>query len=288
MNAPAPAARRSRPRAKKLALVRYAILTLIAIPWVVLPFWVLLVNSWKTDSEAGTPTAALPTRWALVDNLKTVIQQGRYFIGLKNSLIVAVPVVLGVLLLGSMAAWSYARTAKRSLLATYYLTALSIILPPAIVPTVVILTKAHLTGSVLGYILALVGTRIGVIVFLTTGYIRGLPLDFEDAAQIDGANRWQIYWHVILPLVRSVLFTAAVMTVINVWNDFLFALYMIKGMANSTLPLTLYNFANAGQYGLRWNLVFMHVVLTSLPLVIAYVVLQKRVMSGLTEGGVTG
>lgn len=275
-------------RAKRLSVLRYVVLSLIAIPWVLLPFWVLLVNSWKTDEEAGTPTVALPKTWAFVENLRTVIGDGHYFVGLRNSLLVAVPVVLGVLLLGSMAAWTYARTSKRSLLVTYYLTALSIILPPAIVPTVVILTKAHLTGSVLGYVLALVGTRIGVIVFLTTGYIRGLPMDFEDAAQLDGANRWQTYWHVILPLVRSVLFTAAVMTVINVWNDFLFALYMIKGTANATLPLTLYNFANAGQYGLRWNLVFMHVVLTSLPLVIAYVVLQRRVMSGLTEGGVTG
>jgi raffinose/stachyose/melibiose transport system permease protein len=85
-----------------------------------------------------------------------------------------------------------------------------------------------------------------------------------------------------------VLFTAAVLTVINVWNDFLFALYMVQGQGNATLPLTLYNFANAGQYGLQWNLVFMHVILTSLPLVIAYVLLQGRVMSGLTEGGVKG
>ncbi|HEY0119395.1 MAG TPA: carbohydrate ABC transporter permease [Cellulomonas sp.] len=275
-------------RARRLFALKYVVLSIVAVPWVLVPFWVLLVNSWKTDAEAGTPTMALPRTWAFAANLKTVIDQGHYFIGLKNSLLVAVPVVLGVLLLGSMAAWTYARTTKRSLLVTYYVTALSIILPPAIVPTVVLLTKAHLTGSVAGYILALVGTRIGVIVFLTTGYIRGLPMDFEEAAQLDGANRWQIYWHVILPLVRSVLFTAAVMTVINVWNDFLFALYMIKGTVNSTLPLTLYNFANAGQYGLRWNLVFMHVILTSLPLVIAYVVLQRKVMSGLTEGGVTG
>ncbi|MGC3992844.1 MAG: carbohydrate ABC transporter permease [Propionicimonas sp.] len=268
--------------------LRYLVLSIVAIPWVVLPFWILLVNSWKTDAEAATPTIALPTQWALWENLQIVIDQGRYFTGLRNSLIVAVPVVLGVLLLGSMSAWTYARTKSRTLLTAYYLTALSIILPPAVVPTVVLLTKAGLTGSTAGYILALLGTRIGVIVFLTTGYIRGLSPDYEAAAQVDGANRWQTYWHVILPLLRPVLFSAAVMTVINVWNDFFFALYMIKGTGNATLPLTLYNFANVGQYGLRWNLVFMHVILTSLPLVIAYVVLQRRVMSGLTEGGLTG
>lgn len=268
--------------------MRYMVVALVAIPWVLLPLWVLVVNACKTAEDAATPTIGLPKVWAVLDNLRTIIDQGNYFTGLRNSLLVTVPVVLGVVLLGSMAAWTYARTTSRSLLVSYYLTALSIILPPAIVPTVVLLTKTHLTGSVAGYVLALIGTRLGVIVFLTTGYIRGLSIDYEDAASIDGANRWQIYWHVILPLLRPVLFTGAVMTVINVWNDFLFALYMLQGEQHATLPLTLYQFANAGQYGLQWNLVFMHVILTSLPLVIAYVVLQRRVMSGLTEGGVKG
>ncbi len=267
---------------------KYAALTLFALPWVALPLWVLLVNSWKPDAEAATPSIHLPDTWAVWDNLAIVIEQGQYLTGLKNSLIVVVPVVLAVLLIGSMAAWSYARSKSMSLTVTYFITALSIILPPAVIPTVVLVTKLGLTGSVAGYIFALIGTRVGVIVFLTTGYIKGLPRDYEDAALIDGATRWQTYWMVILPLLRPVLFTAAVMTVINVWNEFFFALYMTKGAANATLPLTLFNFANAGMYGIRWNLVFTHVILTSLPLVFAYVVLQRRIMSGLTEGGVTG
>jgi len=275
-------------RQSRLDAVRYTVLTLIALPWVVLPFWMLLVNSFKTEAEASRPSVALPTQWAGLTNFATVIVKGNYLTGLRNSLTVAIPVVLGVLLLGSMAAWSYARSSARWAGAGYYISALSIILPPAIVPTVMMVTKAQLTGSTLGYILVLLGTRLGVIVFLTTGYIRSLPIDYEQAAQIDGANRWRVYWHVVLPLLRPVLFTAAIMTVINVWNDFLFALYMTKGAANATLPLTLYNFANAGAYGIRWNLVFAHVLLASLPLMIAYVVLQKRVLGGLTEGGVKG
>lgn len=275
-------------RRRRLDAVRYTVLGLVAIPWVVLPFWMLLINSFKTETEAARPSVALPTEWVGFDNFLTVIVDGDYLTGLRNSLLVAIPVVAGVLLLGAMAAWSYARSSSRWMQGAYYVSALSIILPPAIVPTVVMLTRAGLTGSTLGYILALLGTRIGVIVFLTTGYIRTLPIDFEEAAEIDGANRWRMFWHIVLPLLRPVLFTAAIMTVINVWNDFLFALYLTKGSANATLPLTLYNFANAGMYGIRWNLVFAHVLLASLPLMIAYVVLQKRVLGGLTEGGVKG
>lgn len=275
-------------RRRGLSGLKYALLSLVAIPWVVLPFWVLLVNSFKTEAEAARPGIALPTQWTFLDNYRTVIAEGNYFVGLKNSLLVSVPVVLGVLLFGAMAAWTYARSRSRWLQGAYYISALSIILPPAIVPTVVMLTRAGLTGSVAGYILALLGTRIGVIVFLTTGYIRSLPLDFEEAAQLDGAGRWQTFWHVILPLLQPVLFTASIMTVINVWNDFLFALYMTKGAANATLPLTLYSFANAGMYGIRWNLVFAHVILASLPLLVAYVFLQRRILAGLTDGGVKG
>ena len=284
MTTRAPALRRRR----MLVNLRYAVLSLVALPWVVMPLWVLVINSFKTESEAARPSVALPQEWAIVENFSAVMTDGHYFVGLKNSLVVAIPVVVGVLLIGSMAAWTFARASSRGLRFAYYVMALSIILPPAIVPTVVMLTRTGLTGSLAGYILALIGTRVGVIVFLTTGYIRALPGDFEEAAEIDGASRWQTYWHVILPLLRPVLFTAAIMTVINVWNDFLFALYMTKGAGSATLPLTLYNFANSGQYGVRWNLVFAHVILTGLPLLIAYIALQRRVLSGLTDGGVKG
>jgi raffinose/stachyose/melibiose transport system permease protein len=268
--------------------LKYTILAIIALPWTVMPVWMLMVNSFKTESDSSVPSLALPTTWNIVENYTTVFTEGNYLTGLRNSLVVAVPTILVVLLLGSMAAWAFARSTRMTLRGAYYLMAMSIILPPAIVPTVFLVTHLGLTGGVAGYMLALIGTRLGVVAFLATGYIRGLPIDFEEAAEIDGAGRWQIYWHVILPLLRPILFTVAVMTMINVWNDFFFALYMLKGTDNATLPLSLYNFANSGQYGVRRNLVFAHVLLTSLPLLIAYIFLQKRVLSGLTEGGVTG
>jgi raffinose/stachyose/melibiose transport system permease protein len=129
---------------------------------------------------------------------------------------------------------------------------------------------------------------MGVVVFLATGFIRTLPVDFEEAAAIDGAGRWRIYWRMILPLLAPVLVTASVMLIISVWNDFFFALFLLQGSGQATLPLTLFQFASTSTHGVAWNLVFAHVVLSSLPLLIAYVFLQRRVLSGLTEGGVTG
>ncbi|MET7481956.1 carbohydrate ABC transporter permease [Streptomyces sp. NPDC005538] len=268
--------------------VRYLLLTLFAIPWIVVPFWLLIVNSLKTEGDSSVLSLAWPEHFNGGANYRTVIEQGSYFLGLRNSALMAVPTILAVLLLGSMAAWSYARSASRPLRFAYYTSALSIVLPPAIVPTIYVLTRLGINGTQLGYMLVIAGTRLGVVVFLATGFVRTLPHDFEEAAQIDGANRWQVYWRIVLPMLTPVLFTSAVMLIISVWNDFYFALFLLRGSERATLPLTLYQFASTSTHGVSWNLVFAHVVLTSLPLVLVYAVLQRRVLGGLTEGGVTG
>lgn len=267
---------------------RYIGLALFAIPWILLPFWMVLVNSLKTEGEASELSAAWPRTWAAAENFATVLDQGTYLVGLRNSLLIAVPTILAILLLGSMAAWTYARSSSFSLRFAYFATILSIVLPPAIIPTLFVLQKFSLDGERLGYILVLIATRLGIVVFLTTGFIRAIPRDMEEAAELDGASHWQIYRHVILPMIAPVLVVSGVILIINVWNDFYYALFMLQGASNNTLPLTLYQFASNSMTTVRWNLVFAHVLLTSLPLIIAYIFLQRRVVSGLTEGGVKG
>lgn len=267
---------------------RYIGLGLFAIPWILLPFWMVLVNSLKTEGEASELSAAWPRTWAAAENFATVLDQGTYLVGLRNSLLIAVPTILAILLLGSMAAWTYARSSSFSLRFAYFATILSIVLPPAIIPTLFVLQKFSLDGERLGYILVLIATRLGIVVFLTTGFIRAIPRDMEEAAELDGATHWQIYRHVILPMIAPVLVVSGVILIINVWNDFYYALFMLQGVSNNTLPLTLYQFASNSMTTVRWNLVFAHVLLTSLPLIIAYIFLQRRVVAGLTEGGVKG
>lgn len=269
-------------------VARYIGLTLFGLPWIVLPFWMVLVNSFKSEGEANDLEIGLPETWSARDNYRTVVEVGDYFLGLKNSLLFAVPTILAVLLLASMAAYAYGRTSSKTLKATYLLSTLSMVLPPAIIPTTFVLQELHLNGGALGYMLVIMGTRVGGVIFLATGFVRALPPDMEEAAMIDGANHWQIYRHIMLPMLAPVLFVGGVIMIISVWNDFLFSLFLLQGGENATLPLTLYRFASASTDGLRWNLVFAHVVLSSLPLIIAYIVLQRRVLEGLTEGGVKG
>lgn len=269
-------------------VLRYSLLTLFALPWVGVPIWLILVNSFKTEGEAALLSLSLPSDWAMVDNYKAVIVDGNYLTGLRNSLLVAVPTVLVVLFLGSLASWAYARSTSRSTQVFFYLTSLSILLPPAIIPTIYLLNSLQLDGSIAGYALMMMGTRMGLVVFLTTGFVRGLPVELEEAAAIDGASRIRTYFSVLLPILRPILLTGGVLMVIVVWNDFFFGQLLLKTSANATLPLTLYAFASASVSGLSWNLVFAHLVMTSAPLVLLYLVAQRQILSGLTEGGLKG
>lgn len=269
-------------------VVKYLVLSAFAIPWVVLPLWMVLVNAMKTQGEAQALSLGLPQEWAIGDNFSTVVDEGHYFTGLFNSLLVTIPAIAVVLLLGSMAAWAFARTQRRWLRAAYYLTTLSVLLPPAIIPSIYLLRELSLDGTRLGYALVTIAARLGLVIFLTTGFVRALPPELEDAAAVDGASPLQTYRRVLLPLLKPILLVGGVILMITVWNDFFFALFLIQGEGSATLPLTLFQFASSTVDTLSWNLVFAHVVLTSLPLVIVYLFVQRRVLSGLTEGAVKG
>lgn len=268
-------------------IAKYVILSVFTFLWVGIPLWLAVITSMKTEGEAAELSLDLPTRWVGWENFTVVVAEGNYLTGLRNSLLVAVPTIAVVLLLGAMAAWAYARSTSRAFQTYYVVTSMSILLPPAVIPTIFVLSTVGLDGTIYGYALMMMGTKVGIVVFLTTGFLRALPIDLEEAAAIDGASRLRIFFSILMPLLRPVLFVGGVILVIAVWNDFFFGLLLLKTSANATLPLTLFSFAS-GTYTLRWNLVFAHVIMTSLPLVIVYVIAQRQVLSGLTEGGLKG
>lgn len=295
MNVAPPAGRKKTPAARarserRRTAARVTVLSLIAVPWVVLPLWLLLVNSAKPLEEASLLNLGLPSKWAMWDNYATVIREGHYRQALTNSLMVVVPTIMVVILLGSMAAWGYARSSSMTAKIAYNLTVLSVVLPPAILPTIYELQTLQINGSRLGYFLVLSGTRMGSVVFLATGFIKSIPRELEESAALDGANRLQIFTRIILPLVVPVLLVGSVILIISTWNEFFFAEFLLQGQDRATLPLSLYQFASASadQSVLRWNLVFAHVVLTSIPIVLVYLLVQRRVIPGLSSGAVKG
>jgi raffinose/stachyose/melibiose transport system permease protein len=266
--------------------LKYAVLSVVAGLTVLLPLWIVLVNSAKPQGEANELGVGLPSEWKIGANYGQVYNEGRVLQGLQNTLIVAIPSLLGILLFGSFAAWIFARGRSRVIRGLYYLSILGILVPPAIVGSVLVLRWYGIYGSYLGLNLFYMGIFLSFAIFFITGFIKTIPFELEESARIDGAGPIRIFRKVILPLLTPILATTFIVLLLFLWNDFIYPFYILTNSSQRTLTLGLYNFVSGSQYETRWNLVFADVVLVSLPLVLVYFFAQRRVMSGLMGGAV--
>lgn len=251
---------------------------------VVLPFWVLFINSAKTQTEASSLGLGLPSEWHLLSNYKQVIEEGRVISATLNTLALVLPSIAIITFLASSAAWVFARRASRWSSAAYAFCISGVLLPPMIITTILVLQKLHLYGGFAGAILFYVGAFSAIAIFLITGFVRNIPIEIEEAARIDGAGPFGVYWHIILPLLRPVMFTSAVFLFLFIWSDLLYQFFLVGGRGHDTLSIGLYNFAQRRQYETAWNLVFADVVLVSFVPLLVFFVAQKRILSGLTAG----
>ncbi|GAA3223323.1 carbohydrate ABC transporter permease [Nonomuraea helvata] len=249
------------------------------------PLWLVLVTAGKSQGEALQPDLSLPSQWHLLENLGQVWVDGKVLQATLGSLLVVVPSVVGVLLFGSMAAWILARRATRINAVLYALAISGIVLPPAVVTVVLLLRQLGLAGTAVGMIGVYMGIYLSTVIFFVTGFVRTIPDSLEEAAQLDGASPFRVFWLVVLPLLRPVLATATILVCLYVWNDVFYAFFVIGGRLD-TLPLNLFRVASAGLYLNNWHLIFAYVILMSLPLVVVFAVAQRKIISGITSGAV--
>lgn len=249
------------------------------------PFWLVVVTAGKNQAEALNPNLALPSQWQLLENFATVFSEGRMLAGFFGSLLIMVPSVVGVLILGSLAAWVLARRAERWMAVLYTLAISGVVLPPAVVTIVLLLRQLGLAGTVPGMVGVYMGMYLSTAIFLITGFVRTIPVELEEAARVDGAKPLRIFFTIILPLLVPVLATTTIMLCLYIWNDVFYALFVIGGRVD-TLPLNLFQVASAGLYLNNWHLIFAFIILMSLPLLITFIVAQRRIVSGITGGAV--
>jgi raffinose/stachyose/melibiose transport system permease protein len=280
--APAATARR---RTRRRFPVQPVAAILVAVLVLGVPFWLVIATAAKTQAEALNPNLSPPSDWRLFDNFAQVFSDGRMVAGFFGSLLVMVPAVVGVLILGSMAAWVLGRRGGRLTAAIYALGISGIVLPPAVVTIVLLLRQLGLAGTALGMIGVYMGMYLSTVIFFVTGFVRTIPHELEEAARVDGAGPVRTFIRVILPLLRPVLATATILICLYIWNDVFYALFVIGGRID-TLPLNLYQVASAGLYLQNWHLIFAYIILMSLPLLITFVVAQRKIISGITSGAV--
>jgi raffinose/stachyose/melibiose transport system permease protein len=268
-------------------ILRLLVLTIVALLLVGVPLWLVVVNSLKTQPEAAQLSLGLPQTWNAVANYSDVIEKSRYPISFLNSLIVTGASVALLFVIAAPAAWAFARSKSRGMRVLYALAIIGVVLPPAVVPMVFLMRGIGLQGSLPALILFTIGMRVSLVVFLLTGFARGLPRELEEAAYVDGASKLRTFWSVVLPMMKPVVWTAFIISTVLIWNDFYGPLFLLTSQ-NATLPLGLYSLSSGVAQATAWNSVFAHVVLVSLPLVILYAVVQRRVVEGVAEGAVKG
>jgi raffinose/stachyose/melibiose transport system permease protein len=277
---------RRRIRLLSYRALRPALVVAMALLFVGVPLWLLLVTSAKPQGEAIKPNLAPPRHWQPAANYRTAFDEGRMLRGFVNSVLVVVPSVLLVLLLGAGAAWVFARRSGRLVSAAYALTISGLLLPPAVITIVMELRQLGIANTRPGMIAVYTGMYLSTSIFFMTGFIRALPYELEEAARIDGAGSWTVFRRIVLPLLRPVIATATIMVMLFAWSDVFYAFFVLGGGADATLPLGLYQVAGAALYLNNWHLIFAYVALMSLPMVAVFVLAQRRIVSGITSGAV--
>ncbi len=261
---------------RSTVLVVGAILMLIPIVWAVL-------SSFKSRTElASRPPSVLPERFG-IDNYTGALSSfsfGQYFL---NSVIVTVAATVLTLAINSMAAYALAKYNFRGRDFLFLLTLATIMIPLQVIllPVYQVVSSLGLVNSLWGMIIPPAATPTGV--FLLRQYMLTLPDDTLEAARIDGAGEFQIFWRIVLPLCRPALAVVAIFSVIWRWNDFLWPLIIAQDESVYTLPVALARFSS--QQVVPFNLVLAMSVLSMLPVIILFLLMQRQIVAGIAQTG---
>ncbi len=265
------------------------ILLIIGLITIIFPLYMAVVIAFKDPTEMTNDIAgilSLPSHWSL-DNFIEAIQVTDFFNSFLNSLIITVVAVVASILIHSLAAYAIGRNMDRSRVykASYYFIIAGMYVPFAILmmPLVKQTAVMHLDNMV-GVMILYIVFYMPMNMMLYTGYLRHIPIALEEAARMDGASTWSTYWKVIFPLMKPMHATVAVITGLAVWNDVMTPLVIMGGQGVNTLPLAQMNFQTA--FSTNYNLAFASYLLAMLPMIVFYIVAQKQIIGGVTNGAV--
>ena len=253
----------------------------------IFPLLWMISSSLKTQETVFKDMSLIPHGWHFSNYYQAWIEGGfgKYFL---NSLFYTVAVVMGIVIISSMAAYAFSRLKfpGKNFLFYMFMAAMMIPIQGSFVPLYVLLNSLHLRNTQIGYILAMINVGLSTSIFLLKTFFDKMPKELEDAARIDGCSKLGIWWHVALPLAKPVLAVVVVYNALNVWNEFMLALLIFDSRALMPLQVGLISFQ--GEFVTRYPLLMAGLTIAALPIILLYLLMQKYIIKGVTQGAVVG
>ena len=264
----------------------YVVLTLL-LAFAVGPLLVLSFNSLKTQAELGRNPLGPPQSF-MGENFVKAWDVGNFSVTTRNSAILVAGTVIGVLILGGMAAYSLAKLnlPGAGILTLYLLIGTSLPIQLYLVPLYFAWNRLGLVNNLLGLVIIYIATNAPFAVFLLRSYMLQLPSDFEDAARVDGASEWQVFARIVVPLTWPGFLTVGLVVALSVWNEFLLATVFLTEQDLFTVVTSYNNFAQ--RFSRDWTMTSAAALIMIVPVIVVFLTLQRRFIEGLTQGGLKG
>jgi multiple sugar transport system permease protein len=265
----------------------YAVLAVLVVV-VVFPFYWMTITALKSETQMRSLTSMFWPNPIVMDNFRHLLRQTDFGSWFKNSVTVAVSSTLLATAIGTIGAYGLARLRflGRAFMSSAVL--ITYLVPPSIlfIPLYAQIRNLGLADSLAGLIAAYPSFTVPFVTWLLMGYFESIPEELEEAAMIDGASRFGAFARIVLPLAAPGMLAAGLYAFTQAWNEFLYALVFITDVKLRTLPVGLSTFITGDVYG--WGFLMAGAVLTTLPVIAAYIYLQKYMVEGLTAGSVKG
>lgn len=270
-------------------MIKYVILTSLCIV-MMLPVLVAFLGSIRTTGDFITRPFGLPRDGVLhLDNYRLILTDPAFWRSGLNSLGITFGVTILNVILSSMLAFVFSRMTFWGKSLWFNIMSIGLLFPlvVAILPIFIQIRRFGLTGNLLGVILPMAAFGVPGSVVILRGFFIGVPKELEEAAYIDGANIYQFFFSILLPIVRPAIFAVATIQIIAAWNEFFLPL-VVLGSETQAWPLTLGLMQFQGQYGTDWAAVMTYITILMIPAIIFYLFTQRYIVTGLTGGELKG
>lgn len=255
------------------------------------PIYMVVVNAFKSRSEIYENILALPSTFSF-EYFAKAMEKMDFLNAVKNSLVVTLVSIFCIVILGSMTAWMLVRTKSKISSAIFAILVATMLIPFQTLMMPLMQEMGwfrdtlgfQMLDSHGGLIYMYIGFGASMAVFLYHGFVSSIPVALEEAATIDGCNKWQVFWKIVFPMLKPTTVTVIILDVIWIWNDYLLPSLVITSKDLRTIPLSTFTFF--GQFTIQWNLAMAGLTLTIIPVIIFYLCAQKYIIKGVAAGAV--